>query len=95
MKLLTSLAALLLPVAAWAGPAVKYELSFDNAAHHEARITVTYSGVGTDPLQLRMSRSSPGRYAMELVTYESDERNLSRSQKTFRSSWLGAESDGD
>jgi len=64
MKLLTSLAALLLPVAALAGPAVTYELSFDNAAHHEARITVTYMGVGTDPLQLRMSRSSPGRYAI-------------------------------
>jgi predicted metalloprotease with PDZ domain len=32
---------------------------------------------------------------MELVTYESDERKLSRSQKAFRASWLGADSDGD
>jgi predicted metalloprotease with PDZ domain len=64
MKLLTSIAVLLLPVAVLAAPTISYELSFDNAAHHEARITVTYAGVGTDPLQLRMSRSSPGRYAI-------------------------------
>jgi len=64
MKLLMSIAVLLLPVAASAAPAVNYELSFDNAVHHEARITVTYTDVGSDPLQLRMSRSSPGRYAI-------------------------------
>jgi len=54
------------PAAAQVGPAppVEYEVTFDNAVHHEARITVTYRGVGTDPLELRMSRSSPGRYAL-------------------------------
>ena len=33
--------------------------------------------------------------SLPLVTFESDERKLSRSQKTFRAGWLGAESDGD
>jgi len=64
MKLLALIAALLLPLTASAAPAVSYDLSFDNAAHHEARITLTYSDIGTNPLQLRMSRSSPGRYAI-------------------------------
>jgi len=32
---------------------------------------------------------------MELVTYESDDRKLSRSKRAFRTSWLGPDSDGD
>ncbi|HVL40706.1 MAG TPA: M61 family peptidase, partial [Brevundimonas sp.] len=51
------------PVWAQSAP-VEYDLSFDNAVHHEARITVTYRDVGRGPLRLRMSRSSPGRYAI-------------------------------
>lgn len=43
---------------------VHYEVSFDNAVHHEARISVTFKNLSSDPLQLRMSRSSPGRYAI-------------------------------
>jgi predicted metalloprotease with PDZ domain len=43
---------------------VQYDVSFDNAAHHEARITVTWQDIGDAPLQMRMSRSSPGRYAI-------------------------------
>ena len=45
-------------------PPVEYALSFDNAVHHEARITVTYRDVGSEPVRFRMSRSSPGRYAV-------------------------------
>lgn len=45
-------------------PPVRYDVSFDNAVHHEARIAVTYRDVGSTPLVLRMSRSSPGRYAI-------------------------------
>jgi predicted metalloprotease with PDZ domain len=55
---------LLLPVAAFAQAPVEYDVSFDNAAHHEARITVTWRDIGDAPLELRMSRSSPGRYAL-------------------------------
>ncbi|HLU25049.1 MAG TPA: PDZ domain-containing protein [Longimicrobiales bacterium] len=43
---------------------VDYEVSFPNAVHHEAEITVTFTGVPPRPLELRMSRSSPGRYAL-------------------------------
>ncbi|MES2833264.1 MAG: PDZ domain-containing protein [Pseudomonadota bacterium] len=50
------------PVWAQSAP-VEYDLSFDNAVHHEARITVTYRDIGSGPLRLRMARSSPGRYA--------------------------------
>ena len=45
-------------------PPVEYEASFENAVHHEARISVTYRAIGTAPLELRMARSSPGRYAI-------------------------------
>ena len=65
--LATAAMALLLaagPSLAQQGPAVQYELSFDNAVHHEARITVTYRDVGAAPLRFEMSRSSPGRYAI-------------------------------
>lgn len=45
-------------------PEVNYEISFPNAAHHEAVVSVTYTGLPARPLELRMSRSSPGRYAL-------------------------------
>ena len=43
---------------------VDYDISFPNAAQHEARVTATFRGIpaGT-ALQVRMSQSSPGRYA--------------------------------
>jgi predicted metalloprotease with PDZ domain len=56
-------AALLLQQAP-ARPAVNYEISFPNAAHHEAVVSVTYTRLPARPLELRMSRSSPGRYAL-------------------------------
>ena len=43
---------------------VQYEARFDNAVHHEARITATFRDVGTAPLRVQMARSSPGRYAI-------------------------------
>ncbi len=43
---------------------VIYDVTFQNAVHHEAQIEVTFSGVSADPLEVRMSRSSPGRYAL-------------------------------
>ncbi|HEU5219756.1 MAG TPA: hypothetical protein VFU23_13945, partial [Gemmatimonadales bacterium] len=45
--------------------AVQYEVSFPNAAHHEAEISVTFPGIAPGaPLEIWMSRSSPGRYAV-------------------------------
>ncbi len=43
---------------------IQYEISFENRAHHEAEVRVTWTGLTADPLEVRMSRSSPGRYAL-------------------------------
>lgn len=50
------------PVAAQAP--VTYTVAFPNAVHHEARVSVTFAQLPTGPLQVRMARSSPGRYAL-------------------------------
>ncbi|WP_298162308.1 PDZ domain-containing protein [Brevundimonas sp.] len=63
-RLLTACACAALTFAAGAVQAQDYDISFDNAVHHEARITVTYRDVGTAPVRFQMSRSSPGRYAI-------------------------------
>lgn len=41
-----------------------YEISFENAVHHEAEVSATFSNLDDQVLELRMSRSSPGRYAL-------------------------------
>ncbi|MAM19820.1 MAG: PDZ domain-containing protein [Christiangramia sp.] len=41
-----------------------YEISFENAAHHEAVIKAHFPNVKSRDLTVRMSRSSPGRYAL-------------------------------
>lgn len=73
-RLLQSVGAFALAVfaAAYAGGAacaqspapVEYKVSFENAVHHEARISVTYRDIGDAPLVLYMSRTSPGRYSL-------------------------------
>jgi predicted metalloprotease with PDZ domain len=55
---------LLLAQAAWSQQKTSYEISFENAVHHEAHIQVTFSGLSNKPLEVVMSRSSPGRYAL-------------------------------
>ena len=42
---------------------VEYSISFPNAVHHEAEVTLNILNVPAGPLTFRMSRSSPGRYA--------------------------------
>ena len=54
-------------IASTAGPLgaqIVYEVSFPNAVHHEAQISVTFTDLPAHALELRMSRSSPGRYAI-------------------------------
>lgn len=41
-----------------------YSISFENAVHHEAVVTGIFPDVSSDTLSLRMSRTSPGRYAL-------------------------------
>ncbi|WP_109097163.1 PDZ domain-containing protein [Aquimarina sp. AU58] len=42
----------------------QYHISFENAVHHEAKIQATFSDLKTATISLRMSRTSPGRYAL-------------------------------
>ncbi len=49
--------------AATATSPVNYTVTFPNAVHHEAEIVMALSQVPRGPLRVRMSRSSPGRYA--------------------------------
>jgi len=60
----TIIAGVLLAVAVPAAGQVEYLVSFPNAVHHEAQVQVTFLDVPDGPLQVRMSRSSPGRYAL-------------------------------
>ncbi|MEZ4826075.1 MAG: PDZ domain-containing protein [Bacteroidia bacterium] len=43
---------------------IHYDISFPNAVHHEAEISLTATEVPAGPFQVRMSLSSPGRYAI-------------------------------
>jgi len=64
MKNLITAVLWIFPSVLWAQIPVEYEVSFRNAVHHEAQIKVTWRDIGDEPLQMRMSRSSPGRYAI-------------------------------
>ena len=67
LRLLSSAILLFMAAATALGQGkVEYEISFPNAAHHEAEISVTFTGAPAGkPLEVRMSRSSPGRYAAQ------------------------------
>lgn len=41
-----------------------YSISFENAVHHEANVSATFPDIASDTLTFRMSRTSPGRYAL-------------------------------
>jgi predicted metalloprotease with PDZ domain len=67
-QVLLTLLLLSVSTSAWAqGSAqapTEYRLSFADAAHHVMQVEVTFHNVPAGPLQVRMSRSSPGRYAV-------------------------------
>lgn len=41
-----------------------YTISFENAVHHEAVVKASFPEITSDTLHVRMSRTSPGRYAL-------------------------------
>lgn len=41
-----------------------YSISFNNAVHHEAKVKATFPNLDGEALVVRMSRTSPGRYAL-------------------------------
>jgi predicted metalloprotease with PDZ domain len=49
---------------AWAQEPVEYRLSFPAPEHHYAQVEVIFRAVPSGTLEARMSRSSPGRYAV-------------------------------
>ena len=53
-----------LPIPLPAQSPVEYKISFPNADHHEAEIEITFPDLPDRPLEVRMSRTSPGRYAL-------------------------------
>src|SRR5687767_2982983 len=50
--------------AAYAQTPVSYHVSFPEAQHHRMEVEVTFPDVPPGPLQVMMSRTSPGRYAL-------------------------------
>ncbi|HEX6981597.1 MAG TPA: PDZ domain-containing protein [Balneolaceae bacterium] len=45
-------------------PTIRYDVSFPNAEHNEADITLTLEHLLPGPVTISMSRTSPGRYAL-------------------------------
>ncbi|MCB0475332.1 MAG: M61 family metallopeptidase [Flavobacteriaceae bacterium] len=64
MKNFLFVLSLLITTSSIAQTLTKYEISFDNAIHHEAVVTAEFDNVEDKVLELLMSRSSPGRYAL-------------------------------
>ncbi len=55
-----------MPAAVFAGDAqpIEYRLSFPEAAEHRMDVDVTFTDLPAGTLELRFSRSSPGRYSL-------------------------------
>ena len=62
-KFYLSALAILLSAGAYAQNEITYTVSFPNAVHHEAEISMLVPQVPAGAMRFRMSRSSPGRYA--------------------------------
>src|SRR6266581_4361790 len=43
---------------------IAYRFTFPEPEHHWMQVEATFTELGPDPLELRMSRSSPGRYSL-------------------------------
>lgn len=62
-KIVVTAAVMLLSLGVFAQNEISYNISFPNAIHHEAEISMQIPNVPAGTLKIRMSRSSPGRYA--------------------------------
>ena len=63
LAVLCALAVLPVPAVMAQAP-VAYRVSFPSPEHRWMQVEVTFPGVPSGPLQVRMSRTSPGRYAL-------------------------------
>ncbi|MEJ1221248.1 M61 family metallopeptidase [Sediminicola sp. 1XM1-17] len=64
MKKLLSLLFLILLTGTLGAQTNTYSISFENAGHHEAEVKATFQNLEQDTVGIRMSRTSPGRYAL-------------------------------
>src|SRR5262249_7947116 len=58
------LVAIAAPSSFHAAGAVRYRFAFPEAEHHWMQVEATFGDLTPAPLELRMSRSSPGRYSL-------------------------------
>lgn len=63
-KLNFLLLALCITTLSYAQSYINYDISFNNAAQHEAEIKVSFTKIKSGKFSFRMSRTSPGRYAI-------------------------------
>ena len=63
-KLNILLLALCVTTLSYAQSYINYDISFNNAAQHEAEIKVSFTKIKSGKFSFRMSRTSPGRYAI-------------------------------
>ena len=71
MRRILSFAAVIIAAAApfWVlaqtqAPPILYKVTFPEPEHHWMQVEITFTNLGAQPLDVRMSRSSPGRYAV-------------------------------
>jgi hypothetical protein len=64
LALILALAASAPAARAQAPDPVVYRVSFPEPQHRYAQVEAVFAGVGAAPLEIRMSRTSPGRYAL-------------------------------
>src|SRR5688500_11264506 len=64
LRVLLAVVVVLVPAAVRAQAPVEYRLSFPQAEHRLMSVEMVLADVPAGPLELRMSRSSPGRYAL-------------------------------
>jgi predicted metalloprotease with PDZ domain len=85
LVMLPMLALVAMPVAFHAAAPVRYHITIPEPQHHWMQVEAEFPDAGSDPLELRMSRSSPGRYSLhdfaknvyDVRTFGSDGRELS------------------
>src|SRR5215218_5103513 len=64
-RLIAAIILVLVSSSAWAqSQAIEYKLSFPAPQHRWMQVEARFPNVATGPLQVRMARSSPGRYAL-------------------------------
>ncbi|MBZ0114341.1 MAG: PDZ domain-containing protein [Thermoanaerobaculia bacterium] len=92
---------ILLATAAGAETPIRYDVSLDQRDHHELHVEVTFEGLSETPIEILMSRASPGRYALhefaknvyDVSAVDGEDRGLSIERPDLHQ-WTVANHDG-